>query len=67
MFEEVLKLIKDVVDPEFEDITVLDKVKVVLEEEKENTPGWLLKFQTNKMDIKYFYREQSGRLVAKDE
>ena len=44
MFEEVMKLIREVVDPEFEEVSILDKIKVVLEEDKENTPGewfWL--------------------------
>ena len=32
IFGEVLKLIKDSVDPDFEDVTCLDHVKVVIDD-----------------------------------
>ena len=38
IFEDVLKMVKEVVDPQFEDITIFEQVKVVLDN-GDVTPG----------------------------
>ena len=38
IFEEVIKLVKEGVDPQFEDISIFERVKVIMEN-TETTPG----------------------------
>ena len=39
IFEDVIQLVKEGVDPQFEDLDIFERVKIIMEN-KETTPGW---------------------------